>query len=546
MIELSDTEERIGTPSPQSEQSFIQLATSAKSGTDQEAVELFTPTKPTLKVTETIEISDTDERHSVPRHKSENNFIYHTPINQTGLDLDSGDTTPDLAYGFERSVVGVDNPAEQVKSALEFQYYARHETDMDTTTGAWSDPNSETPHSLNPSSSFGGQAIEAGPECIMVTSESQPHAGNEDVSIDLTITSPSDLLSDNPPQNMLSSFGDSVAEAYGAPEQAVWVPHPVTTAEAQSISTNILWVPLGQYENAAQEIQHLKSKVAQLLQHQPEDRRMDYKERYMSAKYELNRKINENLALMETNEQMKLINERMRLMHEVVLGDLDQMKFRQAQLEHAAREADMDLAKIYEVSPASLEGAQRNNAEKAKIEQDRALMAKSRLTRRRMIIDTDDEDIDDTAEIEAEMKKREDKRKWNLQKRAREKFVHGNEPFQSSSEQMAEDERRRAQIAEQEHEAEQQKRKRMAECITGSDEALATLKKIEDDKILFAQERRRAEEDKKRQEKERENFWDDVDDDEMGNGEEESEGEDDSVSSSFDFKVSSLIDYSKR
>ena len=371
----------------------------------------------------------------------------------------------------------------------------------------------------------------------MVTSKSQSHAWNEDFSMDLTITSPSDLLSNNPPpQNMLSSFGDSVAEAYRAPEQTVWAPHPVTTAKAQSISTNILWLPLGQHESAVQEIQYLQSKVAQLSQHQPEDRRMDYKERYISAKSELNRKINENLALMETNEQMKLINERMKLMHEIVLGDLHQTKFRQAQLEHAVWEADMDLAKIYEVSPASLEGAQRNNAEKARIEQDRALMAKSGLTRRRMTIATDDEDTDDTAEIEAEMKKREDKRKWNLQKRAREKFVHGNEPFQSSSEQIAEDERRRAQIAEQEREAEQQKRKRMAECITGSDEALATLKKIEDDKILFAQEKKRAEEDKKRQEKEREHFWDDVDDEEMGNGEEENEGEDDLVSSSSAFK----------
>jgi len=537
VVELSDTEERIRTPSPQSERFFIDLTTSNKSGTDQEVIEPFTPTKPTLKVTETVEISDTDERRSVPQHKSENNFIYHKPINQTGLDLDSSDTTLDLAYGFERSVVGVDKPTEQVKLVLELQYYAGHEADMDTTTRAWSDPNFENPHSLSPSSSFGGQAIEAGPECVMVTSESQSHAGNEDVSMDLTITSPSDLLPDNPPQNMLSGFGSSVAEVYGAPEQAVWVPHPVTTAEAQSISTNILWVPSGQYESAVQEIQYLQSKVAQLSQHQLEDRRIDYKERYMSAKSELSRKINENLALMETNEQMKLINERMKLTHEVVLGDLHQIKFRQAQLEHAVREADMDLAKIYEVSPASLEGAQRNNAEKARVEQDRALMAKSRLTRRRMTMDTDDEDTDDTAEIEAEMKKREDKRKWNLQKRAREKFVHGNEPFQSSSEQMAEDERRRAQIAEQEREAEQQKRKRMAECITGSDEALATLKKIEDDKILFAQERKRAEEDKKRQEKEREHFWDDVDNEEMGNGEEESEGEDDSVSSSSDFKV---------
>ncbi|XTI94437.1 hypothetical protein V2W45_1252522 [Cenococcum geophilum] len=139
------------------------------------------------------------------------------------------------------------------------------------------------------------------------------------------------------------------------------------------------------------------------------------------------------------------------------------------------------------------------------------------------------------------MKKREDKRKWNLQKRAREKFVHGNEPFQSSSEQMAEDERRRAQIAEQEREAEQQKRKRMAECITGSDEALATLKKIEDDKILFAQERKRAEEDKKRQEKEREHFWDDVDNEEMGNGEEESEGEDDSMAANTNAHTASNI-----
>lgn len=201
----------------------------------------------------------------------------------------------------------------------------------------------------------------------------------------------------------------------------------------------------------------------------------------------------------------------------------------------------MDLAKIYEVSPASLEGAQRNNAEKARIEQDRAQMAKSGLTRRRMTIATDDEDTDDAAEIDAEIKKREDKRKWNLQKRAREKFVHGNEPFQSSSEQIAEDERRRAQIAEQEREAEQQKRKRMAECITGSDEALATLKKIEDDKILFAQERKRAEEDKKRQEKEHEHFWDDVDDEELGNGEEESEGEDDLMAANTNVHTASNI-----
>lgn len=222
-------------------------------------------------------------------------------------------------------------------------------------------------------------------------------------------------------------------------------------------------------------------------------------------------------------------------------SDLHQIKFRQAQLERAVREADMDLAKIYEVSPASLEGVQRNNAEKARVEQDGALMAKSGLTRRRMTMDTDDEDTDDIAEIEAEMKKREDKRKWNLQKRAREKFVHGNEPFQSSSEQIAEDERRRAQIAEQEREAEQQKRKRMAECITGSDEALATLKKIEDDKILFAQERKRAEEDKKRQEKEREHFWDDVDDEEMVNGEEESEGEDNSMAANTNAHTASNI-----
>ncbi|OCL05365.1 hypothetical protein AOQ84DRAFT_98710 [Glonium stellatum] len=136
------------------------------------------------------------------------------------------------------------------------------------------------------------------------------------------------------------------------------------------------------------------------------------------------------------------------------------------------------------------------------------------------------------------MKKRDAKRKWNLQKRAREKFVHGNEPFQTSSEQIAEDEERRARIAEQEREAKrkereakEQERKRMAECITGSEEALATLKKIEEDKMLLAKERRQAEEDKKRQEKERKHFWDDIDgeDEEMEDGEEQSEDEDDSM-----------------